>query len=123
MPTMLPRVIALLLAFVMLWSGVSTIEAPRALEPTSSEQQHAAAHIDGQGTVHEGSVDDHHLDDLPAQAQTDSLTETPDVLLALPLRRFHDESLAQPRSPAAVASAPPFLVGPLRPPCFATFTG
>jgi len=117
------RVIAFFLAFVLLWSGVSTIEAPRPLAPTSPEQQHAIAHADGQGAAHEGSVDDHHLDDLPAQAQNDSPPETPGLLPLSLTPRFHGGPLAQPRALASVVLAPPFLAGPLRPPCGAVLAG
>lgn len=117
------RVISFFLAFVLLWSGVSTVEAPRSFAQTAPEQQHSIAHAGGQGAAQEGSVDDHHLDDLPAQAQSESPLEIPG-LLPVPLTpRFHGGPLARPRSLAAVVLAPPFLAGPLRPPCGATLTG
>lgn len=117
------RVIALFLAFVLLWSGVSTIEAPRPFAPTSPEQQHAIAPADSQGAAHDGSVDDHHLDDLPAQAQNDSPPETLGLLPLSLTPRFHGGPLAQPRALASVVLAPPFLAGPLRPPCGAALAG
>lgn len=124
MPSMFARVIASLLALVLLWSGVSTIEVPRAFAPTSPEQQHATAPADGRSAGYlEGSVDDHHLDDIPSQAQSDSPPETPGLLSAPVTGRFLDGLLAQPRTLASVASAPPFLAGPLRPPCRTTFAG
>lgn len=117
------RVTALFLAFVLLWSGVSTIEAPGTIAPTSPERQHAIAHAGSQGAALEGSVDDHHLDDLPAQAQNDSPPETPGLLPVALTPRFHGGPLAQPRTLASVALAPPFLAGPLRPPCGAALAG
>lgn len=119
MPT---RVIALFLAFVLLWSGLSTIEAPRAFAP-SHEQQHAIAHAGGQAAAHEGSVEQHHLDDLPSQAQNDPPTETPGLLPA-PLKPGAPSMvMAQPHTFVSAATGSPFLAGPLRPPCRTALTG
>lgn len=117
------RVIAFFLAFVLLWSGVSTIEAPRTIAPPSPEQQRALVHAGGQGAAHEGSVDDHHLDDLAAQAQGDSPPETPGLLPPPLTPRVHDGLLTQLQALASVASASPLLAGLLRPPCVAALAG
>lgn len=112
------RVLAFFLAFVLLWAGVSTIEAPGTFAPASPEQPHAVAHA-GQGAPQDGSVGDHHLDDLPAQVQNDSPPETPGLVPAPLTPRLHRAPLAEPRLVASVILAPPFLAGPLRPPCAA----
>ena len=118
------RVIAFLLAFVLLWSGVSTsIEAPRTIAPPSPEQQHALVHAGGQGAAHEGSIDDHHLDDFAAQAQSDSPPETLGLLPPPLTPRIHDGLLTKLQALASVASASPFLAGLLRPPCIAALAG
>jgi hypothetical protein len=95
------RVIAFFLAFVLFWSGLSTIEAPSALTQPSSD----------------GSLEDHHLDDQPLQAQGDPAAETPGLLPA-PLRPT-SQALAtgQPHTFVSAATRSPFLAGPLRPPC------
>jgi hypothetical protein len=117
------RVIAFFLAFALFWSGVSTIEAPRDTTHLPAGQQHAIGHAGGPGSALQGSVDDHHLDDLPAQAQSDPPADAP-VLLPSPLApRLQGGSPARARALAAVALTPPCLAGPLRPPCDAVLAG
>jgi hypothetical protein len=121
------RVIALLLAFVLLWSGLSTIESPRAVAPASLAQQHrlgtTTAHAGEQAATQEGSVEHHHLDDLPLQAQGDTPTETPALLPAQPASGTSALRMAQPLGFVAAESGPPFLAGPLRPPCGTALLG
>lgn len=119
MPT---RVTTLFLAFVLLWSGLSTIEAPRALASPSPEQQHAIAHAGGLAAAHEGSVEHHHLDDLPSQAQSDPPTETPGLLPAPLNPGAQAVSMGRPRTFVSNEAGSPFLAGPLRPPCGAALT-
>lgn len=120
MPT---RVIALFLAFVLLWSGFSTIEAPLVVAPSSPEQQHAIAHAGGPAAAHEGSVEHHHLDDLPSQAQSDPQTETPALLPAPLVPGVQTLVMARPRTIVAAQARSPFLDGPLRPPCRTALAG
>lgn len=117
------RVIAFFLTIVLFWSGLSTIEVPSSLAQPSTEQQHALAHAGGDPGAHDGSVEDHHLDDLPSQAQGDPSAETPGLLPA-PLRP-NSQSLAtaQPHTCVSAAAASPFLAGPLRPPCGEALAG
>lgn len=117
------RVIALFLAVVLFWSGLSTIEAPNASAQPLTEQQHAIAHAGGSADLHDGSVEDHHLDDLPSQAQGDPSAETPGLLPA-PLRPTSPSmATAQPHTFVSTAAASPFLAGPLRPPCSEALAG
>lgn len=117
------RVIALFLAFVLFWSGLSTFEAPSALAQHSPEQQHALAHAGGPSGLHDGSVEDHHLDDLPSQAQSDPPAETPGLLPA-PLRHTAQAlATAQPHTFVSAAAGSPCLAGPLRPPCSEALAG
>jgi hypothetical protein len=120
---MLRRVIALVLAVVLLWSGLGTIEAPRFLAQPSPGQQHAVVHAGGQVAEHEGSVEHHHLDDLPSQAQGDPSNETPGLLPAIPTPRAPSVVMSRPRTLASAEAAPPFLAAPLRPPCGAAHAG
>jgi hypothetical protein len=119
MPT---RVLCLLLAVVLLWSGLSTFEPLRLVAPSSAEQQAAFAPGGGPAALDDGSVEDHHLDDLPSQAQGDPTTETPGLLLARLEARI--PAPAMRRGPAFKLSDihTPFLAGPLRPPCGAGLT-
>lgn len=113
------RVIALLFAVVLLWSGLNTNEAPRGFAQPLAEQLHAGDLEAG----HEGSVEHHHLDDLPWQAQSDPPTEPPG-LLPMPLRGIAPRvSLGHPLYARCATAPSPFLEGPLRPPCSAGFAG
>jgi hypothetical protein len=116
------RVIAFFLALVLLWSGVSTIESPLPDARPAPEQPHAMGHA-GQDPAHEGSVDDHHLDDVPAQASSDPPPEPQSVFPDPMTARLLGARLAPPGAPALVALVPPFLAGPLRPPCCTALAG
>jgi hypothetical protein len=120
---MLSRVLAFLLAVVLLWSGLSTIEAPQAFALPSPEQGLAVAHAGDQSAAQEGSVEHHHLDDLPSQAQSDPPSETPGLLPAPLAPSAQRMVMAQPHPSASDEAVPPFLAGPLRPPCSAALTG
>lgn len=120
MPT---RVIALFVSFVLLWSGLNTIEAPRVLAQPSPEQQQPIAQAAGLVSALEGSVEHHHLDDLPSQALSDPPTETPGMLPAPLTPSVHSMVMAQPRTFVSAEAVPPFLAGPLRPPCGAARLG
>ncbi len=117
MPT---RVIAFLLAAFLLWSGVSTIEMPVPDMRLPSELQVAKSDA-SQSAALDGSVAEHHLDDVPAQASSDPPPEPqivfPELLTARLLGGLSD-SLG---TPALVALISPHLAGPLRPPCCTAF--
>ena len=120
MPT---RVTAFFLAFVLLWSGLNTIEAPHVFASPSPEQRLTIAHAGGQAAPPEGSVEHHHLDDLPSQAQSDPPPETPGLLSTPIAPSAQGMVMAQPHAFAAAETGPPFLAGPLRPPCSAALAG
>ena len=120
MPT---RVIAFLLAFVLFWSGLSTFEAPGALAQHSAEQIQVLSQAGGPSDLNDGSVEDHHLDDLPSQAQSDPPAETPDMLPALLKHSSEFQATAQRHCFVSAAAGSPFLAGPLRPPCSEALAG
>lgn len=117
------RLIVFFLAFALLWSGFSTFEAPNALSPASLEQQHDTADADGRAGSHQGSVEDHHLDDLPIQVQNDPPTDAPELapVLRKPIADWSARTLPQTWLSAAASS--PLLAGPLRPPAGAALAG
>lgn len=117
------RVITFLLAVVLLWSGLSALEAPSASAQPSADQPHAMAHAAGPAAVHEGSVEQHHLDDLPSQAQNDPSTEGPGLLPAPLTATAPLLIVAQPHVFVSTATGPPYLAGPLRPPCGDVISG
>lgn len=116
------RVIALFLAFAMFWSGLSTFEAPSNPAQHSAEQQHGA-HAAGLPGQADGSVTDHHLDDLPSQAQSEPPSETPGFLPTPPLPVALFQETARRHAFASAAAGSPFLAGPLRPPCPTALAG
>ncbi len=118
---MLTRVITFFLAFILLWSGLSTTEAPHALAPASSGQQHALTHAIDRGVDHGGSVRNHHLDDLPAQVQNDPLTESPDLMPSPTVSGAPALIIVRRHSPTTATVASPALAGPFRPPSSAAF--
>lgn len=120
-PPMPLRVVAFLLALVLSWSGLDAIEAPRAFAQAASAQSHA--HAEGPAAAHEGSLAHHHLDDLHSQALGDLQTEPP-ALLPPPLTPGAAPAvMARPHNVASAEAGPPFLAGPLRPPCSAALAG
>lgn len=110
------RLIAFLLASALFWSGLGTIEAPWAAAQAAHEQTPAIAHGGGQAPGHEGSVEHHHLDDLPSQANHDVPPDTPGMLPSLATPPGAAAVMATPRGLASAGIGPPFLAGPLRPP-------
>jgi hypothetical protein len=110
------RVIALFLAAVLLWSGFSTIEAslPIASAPAPL---HADTVGDAKATsTLSGSVEDHHLDDLPTQTQGDPGAENPGLLPHASVATLSLLAMPRPQFRSATARQL-FLAGPLRPPC------
>jgi len=121
---MLSRVIAVLVAAVLIWSGLSTIEAPRSLTQASAGQLQASSVVaNGLKAGHEGSMGQHHLDDLPWQAQSEPAAEPPGLVPTPPSEFAPPGRTTHPRSLRCAAAASPFLEGPLRPPCSAAFAG
>jgi len=123
MESMPTRGIAFFLSFVLLWSCLGTIEVPRALAKPSGELQHILPQSGGSVTAQEGSVEHHHLDDLPSQAQNDPATETPGVPVDVVKVSAAGPATARPHAFESGAVPSPILAGPLRPPCSAAQQG
>lgn len=117
------RVIAFFLAAVLLWSGLGTVELPRTFALPSSAPLHAAGDADRQMRSDAGSVEHHHLDDVPLQAQTDPVTDTPGLLAEAGPPAAPPRAMVHPRMAASAAAWPPFLAGPMRPPCLGAPAG
>lgn len=111
------RVVPFLLAFLLLWSGFTTQE--RAVSFASSNVEQADVGLAGelQQRVHEGSVEDHHLDDQPAQAQTESVMDLQALFPARVDEPAFALTMARPRPYAVTTWLEPYLEGPQRPPC------
>lgn len=112
------RVIALLLAFVLFWSGFTTYEQAVLVEVTNAEQVDVRSADGLANGLLDGVIDDHHLHDLPAaQAHAESVTDLPDLLLAPAEAPAPGLAMAPPRPYASRARMTPYLDGPQRPPC------
>jgi len=111
------RIIARFLAFFVFWSGLGAIEPVHALGLSSTEPHFAMTHSVGASAANEGSVEHHHLDDLPTQVQYEPLTETSGLLPGMPKAREPWLSMMLPLASVAVPEESPYLAGPLRPPC------
>jgi hypothetical protein len=110
------RVVAAFLALFMFWSGLSTLEAPSTWAQPSPDRQQAVTHAGGLAGLDDGSVEDHHLDDLASQAQSDPPPDAPD-LLPVPLRpTAPSQATVQAHTFASAAETSACLAGPLRPP-------
>ncbi len=111
---MATKVFTFFLSLILLWSSLSTVETPPTFA-VSPEQ--ALVSLAGSTTPpDQGSVEDHHLDDLPSPAQEDSPNGMLALLptsLAFVLARL---PAAKPVVAPLTAIRTPFLAGPLRPP-------
>jgi hypothetical protein len=113
------RVVALLLAIIVLWTGLNTIELrdPAVLSPPQFSV--SVFHPGGPPSKPQGSVEHHHLDDQPSQSLSDPHTDMP-ILPQQPMMRARSKT--SPTKQAAFRQSrveQPFLSGPLRPPCCA----
>lgn len=111
------RVIAILLAFVLFWSGFTTYEQAVLVEVTNAEQVDVRSADGLANGLPDGAIGDHHLHDLPAQAHAESVTDLPDLFLAPPEAPAPGLAMAPPRPYASRARMAPYLDGPQRPPC------
>lgn len=91
------RLLALFLSFVLLWSGATAHEQPLIGVPGGTSAATATLLPQpGPADLADGSVADHHLDDLPAQHLADAALDAP----ALPA------TAPRLRTPTSVAAAP-----------------
>jgi len=109
--------IARLLIVFLLWSGFGAIETSRAFGLSTSEPRICLSHSVGQSAAVEGSVEHHHLDDLPTQAFNDTPTETLGLLPGAPMPNEPWLGIVQPLDCESTLQKSPCLAGPLRPPC------
>jgi hypothetical protein len=101
---------------VFFWSGISALKAPSDFAQPSTDQQHPITHAGGPAALNDGSVADHHLDDLPSQAQSDPSTDTPGLLRAPVASVAPASVMTMARAAVTTAAGSPRLAGPLRPP-------
>jgi hypothetical protein len=110
---MLSKGIALFLALVLLWSGIATQEPPQASgSPLTASSAERPA-----GPSGPGSVQDHHLDDLPSQVQGEAAADLPEQLVMAARSQGAAQPMPAAAGPMALAHGTPCLDGLLRPPC------
>ncbi len=114
------RLVATVLALVLFWSGVGTIEGLPGGPQPFSEQPSALASSSGTEEGQNGSVEDHHLDDMPVQPVSEPPLDSPGLPGVEPLLRLARDAAPRRPATASVLRAPPCLAGPLRPPCGTT---
>jgi hypothetical protein len=115
--TMSLRGITLFIAVVLLWTGLNTAEAPRGF--AVSPGQMAAGSIEEDGRAQPGSVEDHHLDDLPLLSHAEPPAEPHDAWPSALTLQALQVMVAMPRPGASTEPKAPVLAEPLRPPCAA----
>lgn len=111
------RLVASFLALVLFWSAVGTIEGlPRLAQPIP-DQLAVLAPSGSTEDGHKGSVEDHHLDDVPGQLVSDPPLDPPGLPHARPTMRLGADGALRRPAATSVLHATPCLAGPLRPPC------
>lgn len=113
---MFTKATAIVLAIVLLWAGFATHERPVfQASPEAAAASAVPADLAPPG-VDQGSVDDHHLDDQPSQAQIETLADLPGAIAAHHLVPA-PSLVAVLLAPYTVrAQHPPWLDGLQRPP-------
>lgn len=114
-----PRVVALLLAIVLLWSGVAMTEQRLGLASLGTAQGHSQSAGESQHTDFSGSLDDHQVDDQPLQPHAEHVLDFTVLLDAGHDRTGQPLATIRPLQPADAIRPPPCLEGPQRPPCAA----
>jgi hypothetical protein len=113
---MSPRVVSLLLAFVMLWSAIAvTQQRFGSATGNPAQGQHLAADESGQANF-SGSIAEHQIDDQPSQPHGEHVI---DVAALLDTRGHWNGLLvaaALPLHTVDVILPSPHLEGPQRPP-------
>lgn len=113
---MLARVFIFFIAAVLLWTGLPVQEQWGSGELVNIDHADAPGSADQPRHAQNGSVDDHHLDEQPAQPHAEGGIDLPESLPA----RHAQHGLTQPLGWAGAfamsARLPPHLDGPQRPP-------
>ena len=115
------RVIALVLSFVLLWSGLTTVEPPRL--SASAAPAGVLADAATPPSPLAGSVEHHHLDDLPSQALGEQPAESPVLLPSMPAPAVQVAATVRRLPASGLPWASPCLAGLLRPPCIGPVRG
>lgn len=110
------RAIIFLVSLVLLWTGFPTLEQSASGARAAVELVDVTGKADLRWDVHDSSVNDHHLDEQPAQPHAESGADLSELIPVryrgvAPSRRMGWEG-----SRAVRARVPPCLDGPQRPP-------
>lgn len=110
------RAIAFFLALVLSWSGLATQERATAFAPIAAEEVVVVPADHGPERLQDGSVEHHHLDDVPSQVQLQSLADLPALLMAGTELPVPTSLVAWPRPHAASSRLSPYPERLERPP-------
>ena len=83
----------------------------------ASDEPRQAVHVLADSNGGGGSVDDHVIDDQPAQPHPEPMLDLAALLESRPVRLGSSPTLSCPRRPALAILLPSYLEGPQRPPC------
>lgn len=114
------RIVALLLAILLLWSGVAMTDQRFALATPGSTQEHSQSAVERKSADLIGSLDDHQLADQPAQPHAEHVLDLTLLLDAGHDRAGQPPATVRPVQPNDVILPPPCLEEPQRPPCAAS---
>lgn len=117
---MVSKLVALLLALVVSWSGSLAAEQSVTLAMTSAAHVDAESQVDPSTRLPAGTANAHQPDELPAPGHAEAQADLPAILtdgvqMAAPVL-----VMSRPRPHAALTPLSPDLVGPQRPPCALT---
>jgi hypothetical protein len=109
---MLRRVLATLLAALLMWSAVAGHEAATRLAEASADRVVLVLPDD----LDDGSVEDHHLDDVPAQSQAENPLDLPALPVSAPIRFLREPARTRAEARLRGEHPPPTPERLLRPP-------
>lgn len=112
---MIHRALAIFLALLLCWSGFTTQE--QVLTASTGDRVEVSLSEETREPLHDGSVDDHHLDDQPGHAQVEGAMDLPALVTTLPSVTSPSLTMSRPGPHARAPWVAPYLDGPQRPPC------
>jgi hypothetical protein len=118
---MTDRLVAALLAFVLLLSGIGTFEVP--VTPADAPPSLVGVDTVLPGDTPRGSIEHHHLDDQPFQVTHDPVADGHALLPALAAPSVPQAVSHVPWPPRGARVSPPDLAGLLRPPIHGLVVG
>ena len=114
--SMPPRVVSLLLAFILLWSAAAMTQQRFAFAESPAQSQRQVTD-ESLHTNFSGSIDEHQVDDQPSQPHAEHVLDFAVLLDTERDRNGLQLAMIRPLQPVDVILPSPCLEGPQRPPC------